>query len=293
LTFVDYDFTSLKQQFVTRQLIVFNKNQVPSPTGLLVDTDGDGIPDDVEFQLGTDRLNAYSDKDGYSDYFKERFKDRGFQHGVNQLARCLAHSPKCPTVAGKRTACDTDGDGLNDCEEFEIGTDPELVDTDGDGIPDGIEFRMGMDPLRDDTREDLDFDGIRNLDEILQFTNPTIPDTRDSLQYAIHTSADETGTDAQGRVCYQFLTTGIQLPSPLSRAPTGLPIGWSDTMLWLGEAPRGDDRDFGRFRVACVRARWVPPNVRLPLEPIVSLQDSDFKDPSQFKADRDCRGAKP
>ncbi|USZ71095.1 thrombospondin type 3 repeat-containing protein [Natronosalvus halobius] len=31
---------------------------------------------------------------------------------------------------------DTDGDGLSDAEEFELGTDPELRDTTGDGISD-------------------------------------------------------------------------------------------------------------------------------------------------------------
>jgi hypothetical protein len=147
--------------------------------------------------------------------------------------------------------------------------------------------------LRDDTREDLDFDGIRNIDEVLGFSSPTQPDTRDREKWGIQTSADEVGTDATGRVCYNFQIKGVQLPTPLSRIPGGLPLGWSDTMIWLGEAPRGDDRDYGRFRVACVRARWVPPDVRLPLEPNVSLVDADFKDPALFRADRDCRGAKP
>ncbi len=294
LTFVDYDFTSLQQQFVTRQLIAYNANEVATPTGPALDSDGDGIPDEVEYQLGTDPLNKYSDNDGYSDLFKERFKDRGFKHGVSQIERCRANSPKCPLVNGKRSTCDTDGDGLNDCEEFEIGTDPELVDTDGDGIPDGVEFRVGMDPLRDDTREDLDFDGIRNLDEVLQFSSPTLADTRASQAFTIQTTTTQTSVDPVTKsVCYSFQVQGIKLLSPLSRAPAGLPIGWSDTLLWLGEAPAGDNRDYGRFRLACVRTRWVPPDVRLPLEPSVTLVDADFKDPAQFRADRDCKGAKP
>ncbi len=198
--------------------------------------------------------------------------------------------------------CDTDGDGLNDCEEFEIGTDPELIDTDGDGIPDGIEFRMGMDPTRDDTREDLDFDGIRNIDELLQGTNPSMADTRAAQAWTIQSSADQTNVDpVTGRVCYQFAVNGLQLPTPLAHTPPpinghtqkALPIGWSDTLLWLGEAPAGDLRDFGRFRVGCVRTRWVPPDVRLPLAPSVTLVDADFKDPAVFNPDADCRGATP
>ena len=293
LTFVAYDFTSLRQQFVTRTLYAHNANQVATGKGVLVDSDGDGLDDDQEFHLGTDRLKRDSDGDGYSDLFELRNKHLGFDPLVSQIARCRANSTKCPVSAGVRQICDTDGDGLADCEEFELGTDPELVDTDGDGIPDAVEVRLGLDPLRDDMREDADFDGIRNLDEVLGFSAPTDPDTRAREAWGLHIAADEQGTDAQGRVCYQFAVRGIQLPSPLSRLPGGLPLGWSDTFLWLGEAPRGDDRDYGRFRVACVRARWVPPNVRLPLEPTVTLVDADFKDPAAFRADRDCKGAKP
>jgi len=293
LTFINYDFTSLRQKFVTRSLIAYNANQVATPTGLAVDSDGDGISDDEEFKLGTDRLKRSTMNDGYSDLFKIRYKARGYDLKTDQSAKCRANSPKCPVVGGVRQMCDTDGDGLNDCEEVEIGTDPELIDTDGDGIPDGIEFRLGMDPLRDDTREDLDFDGISNLDEVLQGSSPSLADTRARQAWTRQVTADETSTDATGRVCYSFNVAGLQLPTPLSRLPGGLPLGWSDTMLWLGEAPEGDARDYGRFRVACVRSRWVPPNVRLPLANTVTLEDADFKLPASFVPGRDCKGAQP
>ena len=293
LTFINYDFTSLRQKFVTRSLIAYNANQVATPTGLAVDSDGDGLSDDDEFKLGTDRLKRSTMNDGYSDLFKLRYKDRGYDLHKDQSAQCRANSPKCPVVNGVRQMCDTDGDGLNDCEEAEIGSDPELIDTDGDGIPDGIEFRLGLDPTRDDTREDLDFDGISNLDEVLAGSSPTLPDTRARQAWTKQITADETSTDPSGKVCYSFQVAGVQLPTPLSRLPGGLPLGWSDTMIWLGEAPQGDARDYGRFRVACVRTRWVPPNVRLPLASTITLEDADFKLPSAFVPGRDCKGAQP
>ena len=43
---------------------------------------------------------------------------------------------------------DSDGDGLNDAEEFEeYHTDPHNADTDGDTFPDGTEVESGYDPL--------------------------------------------------------------------------------------------------------------------------------------------------
>ncbi|MCB9708807.1 MAG: hypothetical protein H6714_08485 [Myxococcales bacterium] len=43
-------------------------------------------------------------------------------------------------------AVDSDGDGLSDQEEGELGTDPNNSDSDGDGISDGDESRQGTDP---------------------------------------------------------------------------------------------------------------------------------------------------
>jgi hypothetical protein len=42
---------------------------------------------------------------------------------------------------------DSDGDGLSDEREAELGTDPNNPDTDGDGILDGDELLLGTDPL--------------------------------------------------------------------------------------------------------------------------------------------------
>ena len=300
LTFVAYDFTSLQQDFVARSLIVDRRNFVATSTGLAVDSDGDGISDEEEFRLGLNRLSTDTDGDGYSDLFELRYASLGFDPLVSQKARCQAHSPKCPGSTGPLASfkpCDTDGDGLNDCEEYELGTDPELIDTDGDGIPDSLEVKWGMDPTRDDTREDLDFDGVSNLDEVLAGSSVTLPDSRAKEQWVVHVSADETGKSATGGICYDFNARAIAMPTPLARQASSqsiaLPTGWGDTYLWLGEAPRGDLRDYGRFRIACIRTRWVAPDIRLPLEPSVTLTDADFKDPSLFKPDRDCKGGKP
>jgi hypothetical protein len=44
-------------------------------------------------------------------------------------------------------AADGDGDGLDDCAEAEVGTDPAVADTDGDGLSDGEETDCVSNPL--------------------------------------------------------------------------------------------------------------------------------------------------
>jgi uncharacterized repeat protein (TIGR01451 family)/uncharacterized protein (TIGR03382 family) len=54
---------------------------------------------------------------------------------------------------------DTDGDGLTDRREVELGTDPNDPDTDDDGLPDGLEVNTNTNPLDDDTDDDGLLDG--------------------------------------------------------------------------------------------------------------------------------------
>ncbi len=72
-----------------------------------------------------------------------------------------------PLLGGETT--DTDGDGLSDAREAELGTNPSLADTDGDGLDDGAEIDIwGTSPLLADS----DNDGASDGDEINAFTDP-------------------------------------------------------------------------------------------------------------------------
>ena len=79
------------------------------------------------------------------------------------------------------TRADNDGDGLIDTwEKFFHGTNPHLVDTDGDTMPDGWEVSNGLNPLDYfDSILDLDEDGIPNVYEFHNDTNPRVPDSED------------------------------------------------------------------------------------------------------------------
>ncbi len=72
------------------------------------------------------------------------------------------------------TSTDTDGDGLSDTQEAQMGLDPTKKDTDGDGIPDGVEMAKSLtqdtdgDGKIDALDDDDDGDGVLTKDE-----NPT------------------------------------------------------------------------------------------------------------------------
>ena len=71
---------------------------------------------------------------------------------------------------------DTDGDGLGDADEVKVTkTDPLIADTDNDGLKDGDEVnKYKTDPLKADT----DGDGLKDGDEVLKYkTNPLKADT--------------------------------------------------------------------------------------------------------------------
>jgi hypothetical protein len=59
---------------------------------------------------------------------------------------------------------DSDGDGLMDLDEQEIGTDPFVDDSDGDGHLDGFEVDEGADPL---DVEDYPYAGGYGIDRCL------------------------------------------------------------------------------------------------------------------------------
>jgi len=104
----------------------------PSDDTAAGDSDGDGLPDDVEVALGTDPHDADTDGDGLSDWLELSGGTPGvFDEGEDTD----------PLDA------DTDDDGLSDGAEDAnhdgvVGTDetnPRVADTDGDGLTDGQE----------------------------------------------------------------------------------------------------------------------------------------------------------
>ena len=111
------------------------------------DRDGDGIPDDLEADLGLDPDLVDSDGDGILDG-DEDFDNDGLtnlQEVLTQFNPVLADSDGDGILDGQE---DNDGDGLLDVDELLIhGTDPHNRDTDGDGFNDPDEIEAGSSPL--------------------------------------------------------------------------------------------------------------------------------------------------
>ena len=62
-------------------------------------------------------------------------------------------------LTGDASRVDSDGDGLSDAEENQLGTNPNDADSDNDGVNDGDEVAAGTDPLNADSDGDSVEDG--------------------------------------------------------------------------------------------------------------------------------------
>ena len=96
---------------------------------------------------------------------------------INQTLTLMANQQGTATALAETAAAegDTDGDGLSNAKELQLGTDPNNPDTDNDGLSDGEEVNEhGTDPKNKDTDGDTLTDG---QEVNVLFTSPTNLDT--------------------------------------------------------------------------------------------------------------------
>jgi len=142
------------------------------PNFLDLDSDNDRIPDAVEFSISLGR-NSDIDGDGMPDYLDP--------DADNDL---VVDTLEYGDLSG--VPIDTDGDGIEDFRDIDSDNDGiddgqevlESIDSDEDGLPDLFELDNGLDPDNPlDAIEDLDGDGLTNIEEFQVGTNVLANDT--------------------------------------------------------------------------------------------------------------------
>lgn len=161
-----------------------------------IDSDGDGLNDQIEIENDSDPFSVDSDDDGIEDG-DEDFDNDGLSN-LEELDLGLdlasTDSDENGTTDGDE---DNDSDQLSNKFEFAAGSNPLVFDTDGNGVCDCeedfdndelsnlIEQQFGLNPLSidsdgdgvNDAEDDEDGDGLGLATEISLGTNPNLADS--------------------------------------------------------------------------------------------------------------------
>jgi thrombospondin type 3 repeat protein len=140
---------------------------------LAADSDTDGVLDGDEVALGTDPNdpNNGAPADEEVPVAEEAPVAEEPAATVEEDAAPVEEAAVVEEVPVATAPGDTDGDGLEDAIEFELGTDPYTGDTDQDGLTDGDEYYVFATGT---LNPDSDGDGILDGDEAAQGTDPNV-----------------------------------------------------------------------------------------------------------------------
>jgi hypothetical protein len=192
----------LSAVFEAKSILVTNLNALPNLGEPVIDSDGDGLGDDLERETGTSPTNRDSDGDGIGDLIETL---------VSMDPTTSDETPSMCIAAEGPPYSDLDGDHLNECEELMIGTSPSLTDTDGDTIPDWVEVSLGTDYLHQDVLDDLDGDGTVNGDEAANHTDPRSSDAASHLASAYRYEVTEQHLVREPSIAPPHRLTGVTI----------------------------------------------------------------------------------
>ncbi len=268
IDFRDFDVTALSRDYVIlARAFVTNRSAIWSETGNVPDSDRDGLSDEYERSIGTDPLRPDTDQDGCGDQLEARYEGyKPLETGGH--CRC--------TDAEKST--DTDGDGLNDCEEGLLTVDPKDPDSDVDSegkqapdyLIDSIEVSAKMARRSPDAASDYDGDGVSNMEELKTHMDPHRQDTALRADFAyVYEYDNASGT---GKNCFQLQVRNIHVA--VTQAAGGLLAGDNEIEILFAEAPQDNplpERKYKIFRAVVHTKDGVP-------EPsVVEFKPEDFQ----------------
>ncbi len=235
------DLAASTTVFQRRELTVFNPNAIIQNGVPVADSDGDGLSDDDEKIIGTDPTNPDTDGDLVGDGIEVMLNAPGLN--FDPLTPFL--QPACIPLLD--AGGDDDSDGLNNCEEAVLRTDPTLVDTDKDGIPDIVEVRRGGNPLVNDVLDDTAQDGITNGDKMTEGLVVTQNSSKVALTYAYIYSVSDEGIKTLLAANPTSPVAGLNITSIGDGQPVGVgtlryKVGPPATASW---SPTGDPTEFG------------------------------------------------
>ncbi len=205
---------------------------------LLFDSDNDGIRDGLEILVFlTNPLNNDTDSDFMLDGWEIDFDldplvaDGAIDFDTDGLTNLEEYE-----LGTNPNLIDSDNDNLDDLSESETyGTSPVLADTDLDNIPDDWELLFGFNPLSNDSYTDSDTDGLFEFEEYQYGSSPFSSDTdSDGLgdfdeAKVFHSNLSSSDSDMDGLLDFdEIMLLGT---SPLSddTDDDGMPDSWEVT----------------------------------------------------------------
>jgi hypothetical protein len=319
IDFLSINFQSIKQQRVIRGFFADNRANRMAVSGLLPDTDFDGLTDQEEDEVyGTNPTYADSDHDGYSDLVEvrmlgfsfdpldecyppidDRFLD--YRTRTESCADAKAGGRFYPCRDEANFGCqrsdgtctdspphyfaDVDRDGLHDCEEMALGTNPTHPDTDHDGMPDLQELTFGTNARGWDFDSDFDKDTIPNGRELEWHLNPILQQSDQDARARYRYDRPEISQTIDGRSCFEFSVRRIQLA--YTQRNMDLPVafdgvGFNEIRLYLLENMADNLSGAPLIRTACVRAQYIPPTLKVPSSGEVVLPREELLPPQSF-----------
>ncbi|MCC6334551.1 MAG: calcium-binding protein [Myxococcales bacterium] len=271
------NYASLQRALKLKRLVAMNRNALSRNSEVLVDSDGDGVSDLQEGEIGTDATLTDTDFDGISDGVEVKM---GLKPMVILDAAGAPTGENIDVIKGCNYANDEDGDRLNDCEERVLGTDSCITDTDGDGLPDLAEFLGGSNPLIAEDLADDDRDGLPNVGEITKHTDPISADIAFQQERGYGYAVKEVAPTADGRACYELDIYNVTVVGTQKRpSPDGtglvIPQGTNDIYIYFQVGRDNDPRGTGIGSLFVPQIRFTPPATRKP-RGIVTFTPDDF-----------------